>query len=67
MDERLEALLRHPFVRILLAGATGFPVGDAARTDAPGDGAIHFYRSGSTIVMQMYDATGGAWRSTTLS
>lgn len=39
-----------------------------ARTDtAAADGEVHFYRSGSTIVMQIFDRPSGAWRSVTLS
>lgn len=37
------------------------------RTDAGADFEVSFYKSGSTIVMQVYDASASAWRSTTLS
>jgi hypothetical protein len=40
----------------------------AARTDvAAGDGEIHAYTSGSTIVVQIFDKDAGAWRAATFS
>jgi len=66
-DPRLDPLLKHPFIAILLAGGTGFPVAAAAKSGVGRDGEINFYRSGSTIVMQMYDAAGAGWRTTTLT
>lgn len=63
----LDALINHPIIRIFLTGATGVPLQSAARSDVGRDGEINIYRSGVTIVIQIYDATGAAWRSTTLS
>lgn len=41
---------------------------DAARSDThAADGERHVYRSGATVVEQVFDAQAGAWRSTTLS
>jgi hypothetical protein len=38
------------------------------RTDTnAADNEVNFYKSGSTIVMQVFDAEAGAWRSATLS
>lgn len=38
-----------------------------ARSDNGIDGEVNYYISGSTIIMQIYDFSGGAWRAVTLS
>jgi hypothetical protein len=43
------------------------PIGTAARSDAGGNGEIHLYRSGSTIVLQAYSRDLGAWKSVALT
>lgn len=63
----MNQLLNHPIIRIFMTGATGVPLQSAARTDTGRDGEINVYRSGANIIIQVYDATGGAWRSVTLS
>jgi hypothetical protein len=54
--------------RALLVGAQEVDVSaTAAKSDAGADGELRFYRSGSTIIMQIYDASAAAWRAVTLS
>lgn len=51
----------------LLNGTRVEALGTAARSDTLGvvKGQLHFYLSGATVVIQVFD--GAAWRSTTLS
>ena len=37
------------------------------RTDAGADFEVNFYKSGSNIILQVYDAEAGAWRASTLA
>lgn len=52
----------------LLLGNFVFQINDAARTDtAAADGEVWAYRAGATIVLSVFDKTGGAWREVTLT
>jgi len=53
--------------RNLALGTLVVPIGTAARTDRGADGEPHAYVSGADIVLQMYSASLGAWKSVTLS
>lgn len=54
---------------VIILGELKIPIFDAARADTPANGTIHAYRTGATIVIQMYDALHAtpAWRSITLT
>lgn len=52
----------------LLLGTVADQIHDAARTDTrAADGERWRYRSGATLIEQVYDAQAGAWRSHTLA
>lgn len=61
--------LDHPALRAMKHGRRLERIADAARTDTEGvaDGTVHVYRSGATLVLQMFDSDAGAWRAVTLS
>ena len=51
----------------LLLGNTVQQIDESARTDtAAADGEVQFYRSGSTIVIQVFDKVAGVWRARSL-
>lgn len=53
---------------LLLGNGQVDQVNDSARTDThAADGERWRYRSGATLIEQVYDAEAGAWRSHTLS
>lgn len=68
LERELAAMRSSPQASELLRRAiTVLPVSSAARTGGGTDGELSMYRSGATLVLQAYDAEGGAWRSVTLS
>lgn len=68
LDSATAALFMTTAGAELLLGNTVDQIDAAARTDtAAAHGERHFYISGSTIVMQIFDQAAGAWRATALS
>ena len=64
-EQQLAALLRHPFIKNLMAGKYVPPLSAGARTDIGVNGEENAYISGATIIVERYDREAAAWRTET--
>mgnify|MGYP001611184501 CR=1 FL=1 len=65
---RLSALTSTRMGAELLRGNTVVQINDSARTDThAADGEVAYYRSGVTLVMQIFDFNAQAWRERSLT
>lgn len=68
LDRASAALFMSRLGAELLLGNNVVQLDAAARTDTlAADGEVQYYKSGATIVMQIFDKAAGAWRAEALT